>query len=280
MYMSEEARGAFGADQHAPSRPDPQATMASHPDSPPSRSPGARLGRLLHNQRRPAEPATTGGREPNHRPDAPGIRRLCLAIGLENYGRWDLDGQRSARHALTDVLVKARTATGLAALDWLSQRYGERELIALPPGIDEREAIQDFVVGLRLALHRANQSRGPFDRMRVRVAIHEGIIEADHSQVTGRGAVMVNNLLDSQPARTALRLNPDADFAVIVSQPIFDEHIGREYRDFDADWFQPHSIDIPARLLSTYAWTWAPVNDHPNDGIPQIKPERSHPDLL
>ena len=200
----------------------------------------------------------------------PGIRRLCVAIDVDNFTRWDHEGQAAAQQGLREVLAAARTATDLPGDHWTAQPSGDGELDVLSPGIDERNVIRDFVIGLRQALDETNRGRRPFDRLRLRVAIHEGVVELAQWGATGRAAAVIHRLLSSQDLRKALRDNPSADLALIVSQPIFDDHIGRDHDDFDADSFRPAAIDVPTNLFSTYAWIWIPYDDLPRDGIPQI----------
>jgi hypothetical protein len=209
----------------------------------------------------------------NAEPPAPGIRRLCLASDLHQYSRLDGDGQALAQKALSNVLAAAKRATGLSPVCWHTQASGDGEMAVLPPGINEREMIQRYVVGLRQALAEENRFRTADTRLRLRVAVHEGVIRLAEQGFAGRAAVLVNRLLDSAPVREALVADTETDLALIVSQPIYDDHVGDDHHDFAASSFRQVHISAPAKDFRTYAWLWVSQDVDSSEGIPEVKTE-------
>lgn len=146
----------------------------------------------------------------------PGIRRLCIAIAE--------DGAGNPAPPLEAILDEACAAADVHQLaHWLPRPVGD-ELAVFPPGIDEGRVIADFVRELRLVVLRVNDG-GPA-RMRLRVALHQGITRCDEEGYGGRAVVKAGRLRDASVLGRQLAAHPEADLAFIVSAELFDDVAG------------------------------------------------------
>ncbi len=138
-----------------------------------------------------------------------------------------------------EVVVEELRERGLGEFErahWNpSAEYGG-EVAVLPPGIDEGGFVADFVSATRSTLARLNAVAGS-ERIRLRMALHQGITQLDDEGFGGRAVRKVAALRDCPELRAELRAGPAADLAVAVSMELFDDAVEHDYpglrgRDF------------------------------------------------
>ncbi|TWP46709.1 hypothetical protein FKR81_34540 [Lentzea tibetensis] len=180
--------------------------------------------------------------------------RLCTAADVERYSRFtDLQASR-AQERFTSALRKARVNAGLAESEVDLQASGDGEFAVLPPGIDETEVIPRFVAELTIALREVNADLSDHARLRLRVAMHRGLLAPGVCGWVGTSAIAVHRLLDSPAARSALAEHPDADFALIVGDTLYRDVIAHGHRGLSAGSFREVVVEIPAKRFSEVAW--------------------------
>jgi hypothetical protein len=165
----------------------------------------------------------------------PGIRRLCVAYGIESPR--DDDGEP------TEAQRSAAERRGAAAFTWVCASLGLNRMLLddgpaghvglLPVGIDEPRVVSALVEGLPQALDELN--------VRCRLAIHEGVTTLAAGGFGGGAVAKVRRLAQSPPLRAALAEHPRACLAVLLSAPVF-EAIGPE---LPADQFRPVDVADP-----------------------------------
>ena len=190
---------------------------------------------------------------------SPGIRRLCMAVDLEHYSLRDNPGQVEAQRLLVQLLKEASDSAGLDRIYWDTQPTGDGEVALLPPGVDEARVIADFVHELRIALYQRNRILGADARLRLRVALHQGITHLAENGFGGSAVVVVCRLLNSRELKAALKDNPAADLVLIVSDQLYRDIVEHNYRDLRADSFTKVHVRDRAKSFEADAWIHVPT---------------------
>jgi hypothetical protein len=182
--------------------------------------------------------------------------RLCVAADVVAYsGRTPAAAER-VQHDLVEVLAEARAAAGIAAGAVDPQPQGDGQFTVLPVGLDEADVIPRLLRGLSRALSARNAAE-PADRIRLRVALHRGLVkEADNGWV-GRAAVAVHRILDSPPLRSMLTENPQADWVLGVPDALFADVLSTG-DDPPPKAFRPATVDLPAKGFLEQVWLYVP----------------------
>ncbi|XVV10733.1 hypothetical protein ACQP2X_38715 [Actinoplanes sp. CA-131856] len=95
------------------------------------------------------------------------------------------------------------------------------------------------------------------DRMRLRLALHRGLVrEADNGWV-GRAATAVHRLLDCGPLRAAAAEHPAADYVLGVPDVLFADVLSTG-DDPPPAAFRPVTVDIPAKGFLERGWIFVP----------------------
>lgn len=200
---------------------------------------------------------------------SPGIRRMCLFGDARSYSSRDALGQMELQRALTDALTTACRRADLDRAQWIRQEQGDGELALLPPGIDEAWTLNGLVRELRAWLYHYNRDRHDDARLRVRLAVHEGIVYAADNGFAGEAVVTVARLCDAEPAKRALNQNPRADLVLIVSERIFHDIVGQNLHELLADDFDQVQVSKPEKGFHEHAWValpGRPAREHDGGG--------------
>jgi hypothetical protein len=199
----------------------------------------------------------------------PGIRRLCVAVDLERYSRRDNPGQQAAQAAMVQILRDAAERGAIDRAQWFRQQQGDGELALLPPGIDEARVITSLVRELRTGLFQHNRHANAAARLRLRVAVHQGITHVAANGFAGEAVNTVCRLCDSAPAKTALQRHGQSDLVLIVSQAIYEDVIAHDVCDVRAREFSQVTVELPDKDFSARAWIYVPDRDAaPGHGAP------------
>lgn len=152
-----------------------------------------------------------------------------LVVDAEGFSR-NRDAELPGMHTeIREVLARACDRSGLGEI-WKAARFqqstGDGVLVVLP--VDAMiSLIHPFADRLQDALaDAAPRLRAHGLRLRLRVALHVGLVDDEHPVTAGisTATVDVNRLLDCEPLRAALRdSDPDVTFAaVIASAEVFE----------------------------------------------------------
>ncbi|MEX5633966.1 hypothetical protein [Parafrankia sp. FMc2] len=220
---------------------------------------------------------------------APGIRRLCIAIATDapallpghrpdgpeaRGGLAAFPGDPSPRASLGAVLDEACGAAGVQRVHWVPWPEGG-ELGVFPPGIDEGRVVAAFTRELCRAVAEANDAQddvqaggdrvgsdrvgsdragGGTVRLRLRVALHQGITRCDEGGYSGRAVVKACQLLDAEVLRRELAASPGADLVFIVSAELFDDVAGEDHTDLRRSEFRQVTVPGPLAGPDLLAW--------------------------
>lgn len=185
-----------------------------------------------------------------------GKRRICVAYDIAGYSGRDLHGQFDAQSRLAVILGAGCAAAGLGEHDYAIQQQGDGGLALLPTGgeIDEPRLIGTFMRTIAEQLEDANRFRSQDSRLRLRIALHEGVVfVADHGYV-GDAIVAAFRMCDAAPVRRALADSPEADYVLVASDPLYQDVLRHGLHGVPGDAFVKHALSV--KSFSADAWIY------------------------
>jgi hypothetical protein len=205
-----------------------------------------------------------------------GVRRMCVAFDLERYSAATDIGQIEKQRAMARLVDEACDRGALERAHWLKQEQGDGELALLPPGIDEGRVLTALWREFREGLHEYN--RNVRARLRMRVAVHEGMTYIADNGFAGAAIVTVCRLRDCEEAKNALSA-AKGDLVLIASDRIYRDVIcGHDALDLPPTAFAETEIDIPGKgfRATAYIFSGTPVEaSQPAQGGNAAMPQRA-----
>jgi hypothetical protein len=206
------------------------------------------------------------------------LRRLIVAADVHRYSTRDPLGQIDAQQALLDALTSAADAIGLDRSLWHRQPQGDAELAILPPETDEAAVVADLPRELAIRLRRQNRMLKTDVRLRLRVAMHCGMLHMGALGYPGPAPVETCRLLDAQALRQALAETGDADLALIVSEQLFKDIVVPGYRGLRPELFRQVLVVVKEYSGNGYitlpGLSTVPPGDSPGDSQPDLPSSR------
>jgi hypothetical protein len=185
-------------------------------------------------------------------------RRLLVSADMEGYSKRNNILQHRAQAAFKKVMDDATAELGLQRVNWLIQQGGDGELAILPPGTSERLVVTRLVPVVDRLLRLHNEGLASQARVRLRIAIHQGLVHLDgHNGFPSEAVVHVCRLVDAPELKAALRRFPGAGVALIVSDSMYRDVV-RHYPDLRPEQFAQVSADLPNKDFSATAWIYVP----------------------
>ena len=192
----------------------------------------------------------------------PAHPRRCtvVAVDMERYSPRDNLRQFRAQQLFRDVMDEAVASIGLDRRSWTTQQTGDGELAILPAETSEPTVVADLVPALDRILREHNGGLLPEAKIRLRVAIHQGLVHLTGANgFPGEAVNEVCRLLDAEPLRQALRAFPRASVALIVSRSIFQDVVRHGYRGLRPERFA--RVQVSVKQLVADAWISVPDED-------------------
>jgi hypothetical protein len=189
----------------------------------------------------------TGVRQPE--------RRLLMAADMERYsGRGNLQ-QFAAQGTFKQILDRAAEAVRLDRPTWTTQPSGDGELAILPAGTPEPVVLARLVPEIDRLLREHNRSLLPVAKVRLRVAVHQGLVHLDGANgFPGNAVVETCRLLDVRPLKRALKAFPAAAVGLIVSDALYRDVVGEHYEGLRPERFTRLEVSIPDKGFQAVAW--------------------------
>lgn len=191
----------------------------------------------------------------------PGIRRVCLAVGVERYSEHSIIEVAAARRQLSGLLADLCESPEFDDLLPCQQSVGDGEVVVLPVGIDEPRTVTVLVNWLVHALRETNGAWGP--HVRLRVAVHEGITTLMGGVFDGPGVKKACRLLGALPLSAALASKPMADLAVLFSDRIYAD-LGDFGQYLPSEEVASVEIGDPAASSREVGWLLVPEREAPD----------------
>lgn len=145
----------------------------------------------------------------------------CIAVDAQAYGSKNDRNQSEFQHDLPRLLDRAAKGAGLDRSAWQIQRTGDEQLAVIRQDGGEPRLVDDYVRHLVAELRHHNAQRVPEARMRLRAAIHQGLVELAENGFAGSAVVATARLLTARPLYDALAAHPDADLALLLSDDVY-----------------------------------------------------------
>jgi hypothetical protein len=135
--------------------------------------------------------------------------------------------------------------------------------------------IVGLINALCIGLAELNEDIVETARLRVRVALHQGVIHRAAHGYVGPAVVEVCRLRDAEVVRTALAQAP-APLVVVVSDDLYRDVLGAGYHGLPASAFT--QVDIESKKYRAAGWLYVPAPGHQPDRIrDQRPPDASSP---
>lgn len=171
-------------------------------------------------------------------------RRLCVAADVVSYGGRSGRRQKEVQDEIIAMFDHAAERSGLDRRRWVKQPAGDGEFAVLPLDEPDSAVIDDYVQHLNDDLCRFNEVRTPQHQIRLRLAVHYGPAQAAANGFAGSAPVITGRLLDSAPARAALRVRPEANLVLIISQRVFEDTVEAGHTRLRPDQFCRVDVNV------------------------------------
>lgn len=189
-------------------------------------------------------------------------RRGLLGTDIEGYGRWSPVEQHEAQRVYEWAMRTAATASGLRRRAWLRQAAGDGELVVLPEGVHEPRLLAVFLAEVARRLHRHNERHRGDPPVRLRVAVHHGLIHLNGATgYPGQSPVVLARLLDSAAVRELLSQRPEICLAAIISEQVYRDIVVNRYGGLRPELFRWAQVTDGRKDFSAEAWLYAPEAD-------------------
>lgn len=189
------------------------------------------------------------------RAETPAVR-LCMAADVKAYSKQPTMTADRTQTRLIDILAEARLRAGIDPSTVRPQPQGDGQFTVLPVGIDESAVIPRLVRGIEDGLRETNRDLDGTARLRLRVALHRGLMWPGDNGWLGKAAIAVHRILDSAPLRDALDSHPSADLALAVPDFLYRDVIADSYDWLDAGDFSRVDVEIPGKDFAETAWLY------------------------
>ena len=198
-------------------------------------------------------------------------RRLLVRVDATGYGASDDVRQGEIQTMLGQVLEGAAGVAGFDRSRWHTQPAGDGELAVLPSDVRERSVVDRYPRALAEALTEANGRVPANERLRVRLAVHYGMVSVGRLGFPGQGAVEVSRMVDGRTVRLAMRRSL-ASLVVVFSETIFRDSIEQNHTRLRPE--ELREVEIKNKEFHRRAWLYLPGHDvHAVDLEPAAEPE-------
>lgn len=189
-------------------------------------------------------------------------RRLMMTADMERYSRRGNLLQVEAQRAFRTILDSAAVQVGLDRPAWTRQPTGDGELAILPTNVPEPVVLARLVPEIDRLVREYNRSRLPEAKVRLRIAVHQGLVHVDGDNgFPGNSVIDVCRLLDAEPLKKVLRAFPNAGVALIVSNEIYREVVAEYYDGLRPERFRQVSVSMPDKGFHAVAWIYVVDED-------------------
>jgi len=203
--------------------------------------------------------------------DANFRRSLLVCCDLRRYSAADDQLQRALQELLVQSLDRAAAAAGIDRTTWQRQPEGDGEFAVLPSETPEHLVVDRYVRSLHAELQSVNRYRVAEAKVRMRLAIHHGVISEGANGFPGKDTVLVARLLSSRAAHVALDRLPSADLVVILSEHLYDTLVATGHTTLRADDFR--RVEVKEKTFDGHGWLWVPDAEvHSIDLDPPAEP--------
>jgi Effector-associated domain 2 len=175
---------------------------------------------------------------------------VCDVASFGHPARSDLD-RFAVRTALYVGLRRSFDGEGVPFGECYSEDRGDGTLLAVPPEANTSILLTTLLERLRAEVRRHNDVSATTARLRLRVAVHTGVVYSDAEGLVGTAVNHAFRLLEAEQLKLALR-ETSADVALIASERVYDDVIRHGLGLVDPGEY--HEAVIRVKETVTRAW--------------------------
>jgi hypothetical protein len=188
-------------------------------------------------------------------PFAP-LHHTLIAMDVEKSGKRDdpllLRMRADLRMIIGELLVRQHLDPHAITVEDLGDGYR----LLFPAAVTPMAALDPFIPNLATALRLHRQASSAANRLRLRVAVHTGLLHGEPGGTwTGTPLRELARLLDADAARRVLQDNPEADLVLAVSQLVHDTVVRHGYT-LDPAGFR--AVRLQAKETDETVWVHIP----------------------
>jgi len=162
------------------------------------------------------------------------------------------------------MIVDAFVTQGIDPADIDSEDLGDGVRLIVPARVTPARLLDPFVPHLAAALREHRKTAAEAARLRLRLAVHMGLLHRDESGWAGEPLILSARLLDAPPLRQTLDAAERADLAVIVSSDVYEKVVRHGYGLDPAAY---HRVEVAVKETRASAWIHVPGYPSP-PGLP------------
>jgi hypothetical protein len=188
----------------------------------------------------------------------PASRRVCVVLDIEKFSGRGNVSQLAMQRSLREIAIRA---AGHARLHWRDievEEKGDGLLMQLPADADEPRVLPALVNGHCLAVRAVNLLAPGPRRIRLRMALTQGIRHVGATGRVGDAVIAACRLVDCRELRAALAAHPSRDLGLIVADDLYRDVIAHGYSGLDPAAFAEVKVRIPDKGFEQTAWTCVP----------------------
>ncbi len=198
-------------------------------------------------------------------------RRVLVAADMQRYSRQSNLDQFHSQANYREVMQEAAQAVGLTRGAWNIQKTGDGEVSVLPANTPESTVIYGLVTELDRRLRDLNRPLADHAKVRLRLAVHNGLVHHDAANgFAGEAVVATARLVNAQTLKDALDHFRDAALGLIVSDAIYNDVVRHRYEGIRPERFC--EVQVDEKEFSGRAWIFIPDED-----VTRMRPRRPKP---
>jgi hypothetical protein len=181
-----------------------------------------------------------------------------VEIDVAGSGRFDDRAQLRMRAVLRAVIAEALALQSLSDAAVSRTDLGDGLRLIFPPMVSPRGLLDPFIPDLAASLRRQHETGAGADQLRLRVAVHAGLLHRDSDGWTGAPLIHCARLIDAEPVRRVLNAGTAASLVLVVSQAIYDSIVRHGY-GLDRSSYRP--VKIRRKESNMTAWVYVPEQE-------------------
>ncbi|WP_436758559.1 hypothetical protein [Streptosporangium sp. V21-05] len=151
------------------------------------------------------------------------LTQCVVGVDIKQYsvGR-NIRQQDALQRVLDAKLSMSAESVGLDRGSWDRHPGGDGEMAVIPPECDLSAVVGGFVRHLDDGLAAHNEDHGASMQIKLRMAIHIGLLKRSELGYAGPALIVLSRLLNAHQLRAALRDPRNGDLALLVSSPVYE----------------------------------------------------------
>lgn len=186
---------------------------------------------------------------------SPSVSTVLLGVDIAAFGdrRRDDDARVYLRRQLYETMAEALAMTGPPWRSCYKEDRGDGVLIVMPAHTPAALLMDPLAHHVHAVLRRTNRLASEAGRLRLRLAVHTGLVRRDTYGITGHASITLFRLLEAAAFKRLL--GADTDVGLIVSDPLYHDVVRRGGL-IDPEGYVP--IRAHCKETRVRAWVWRP----------------------